>query len=215
MSNAGRKTLCTPEIIREISTNLIAGLSNRDAAALSGITEATFYGWYARGRDETERLKDCPRCKPKKNEKIFVEFFEAIEKAIPKRKQTLIGNIQKAALGKGEITETKRVYKDGILVEEVTTVKGLRPEWTASAWLAERLHPDEFGRRQRVDVYDWRDRIKTLLDSGAISEEDLIKELGPELATEFIDTGTISDDEIGEDSGSESGELSRSSSEEI
>lgn len=197
----GRNTECTPEITRKIAGGIAGGLSNRDAVALAGITESTFYGWLKRGEAEHDRLTKSLRGKPKGSEAPFLEFFETIKKAVPRRKQTLVGIIKKAAGGGETMTETKRTYKeveqkdiDGkpyfarILVEEVVIEKTRASEWTAAAWLLERLHYDEFGRRNRVDVYDWRKEVKEMLDSGAITPEDVRDELGTDIAQEFFES---------------------------
>jgi len=55
----------------------------------------------------------------------YLDFLEAIKKAGEKFKQTNIDIIQQAA-------------KDGT--------------WQAAAWLLERKHPEEFGRRDRVAI---------------------------------------------------------------
>ena len=200
----GRNTDCTPQITRQIAGRIAGGLSNRDAVALAGITESTFYGWLKRGEVEHGRMAESSRRKPKKSEAPFLEFFETVKKAIPRRKRVLVDIIKKAAGGGETITETKRTYKeveqkdiDGqpyfarILVEEVVTEKKRAPEWTAAAWLLERLHHEEFGRRNRVDVYDWRKEVKEMLDSGAITPEDIRDELGPDIAQEFFESAGL------------------------
>jgi transposase len=126
---SGRNTICTPELIKTVSDNITLGLSNADAAALAGIGESTFYAWRARGEAEIERVDSNPRASIRKEEVPFVEFVEAIKKAVPRRKQVLIGRIQKAAQS---------------------------DQWQAAAWLLERLHNEEFGRRQVVEFKEWK-----------------------------------------------------------
>lgn len=131
---AGRPTDCTPDIADAVAQHIIDGLSNRDAAALAGISESAFYEWLKRGREELER-RESPRVKPGskqwEREQPFVEFAEQVKKAIPQRKLKHLGNINKAAT-------------DGT--------------WQASAWLLERLHPDEFSKR--VDITTQGEKIK-------------------------------------------------------
>lgn len=121
---AGRKTDCTPETIKIIADNIAIGLSNKDAATLAGIDESTFYNWINRAEVELNRVAEDNRRKVFKEEQPFVEFFKSIKKAIPRRKQRLVGVIQSAAPS----------------------------QWQAAAWLLERLHFDEFGRKDRQDV---------------------------------------------------------------
>lgn len=186
-----RKTDCTPKIIALIEKNVCQGLSNKDAAKLAGISDRSFYNWLERGRNELERVAGNSRAKIRKSEEPFVRFFRTIKKAVPKRKRLLIGRIQQAARGGEQIKETRRTFKKGVLVEEVTTEKTRAAEWQAAAWLLERLHPEEFGRRTRVDVHDWRKELKEIWDTGAITREDIVDELGPDIAQEFFESAGI------------------------
>lgn len=186
----GRKTVCTPEIIKQVGDLISAGNSNVDASILSGIGKSTFYRWLQRGQVEKERTSVSTKLKIRKREQPFVDFWDYIQKAIPKRKAIWIGRIQKASVGGEEILETKEKYEniDGkqVLTERTITVKHRHAEWQATAWLLERLHYDEFGKRSRIDVYDWRKELKALWDTGNITREDVIDEIGSELASEFF-----------------------------
>lgn len=202
---AGRKTECNPELTKQIAENITLGLSNKDAAAMAGISEPTFYGWLKRGEIEYNRVcENSNRRQVKENERPFLEFFKSIKKAIPQRKHFLIDTIKQAAQGGERFTETRKTYReverkdiDGqpywehLLVEEVTTEKVRASEWTAAAWLLERLHHEEFGKRNRVDVYDWRKEVKELLDSGSITPEDIESELGADIAKEFFESAGL------------------------
>lgn len=190
MATNGRKTICTPEIIKSVGDLISAGNSNVDASILSGIGESTFYRWLQRGQAEIDRISVNPRLKVRKREQPFVDFWEYVKKAIPKRKAIWIGRIQKASIGGEEILETKEKYEtiDGeqVLTERTITVKHRHAEWQATAWLLERVHYDEFGKRSRVDVVDWRQEVRELWDTGQLTREDVINELGPEDATDFF-----------------------------
>lgn len=139
---AGRKTDCTPETTKTIADNISIGLSNRDACALAGIVEATYYNWLNRGQAELDRVNEDSRRKILKSELPFVEFLEAIKKAIPRRKQRLVGIIQKAT----------------------------PDQWQAAAWLLERLHFEEFGRKDRLQV-DWRQSLPDGYDPDEVQRQ--------------------------------------------
>jgi hypothetical protein len=62
-----RPTKLTPEVQERIITALRAGNYQETAARYAGISEATFYDWMARGREEPGS--------------VFAEFLEAVEKA--------------------------------------------------------------------------------------------------------------------------------------
>ena len=187
----GRKTICTPEVTKTICDKITLGLSNRDAAALAGISEPTFYGWLQRGSKEAARLAESPRRRVLKRERPFLEFIESIERAKPRRIEVLVGRIQQAAQGSGDYTETKTIRKEGEPTQTTIVTKQRHAEWTASAWLLERLHPDEFGRRQRLDVYDWRTEVIEMLQAGAITPQDVYEQLGHEYATDVLKSAGV------------------------
>ena len=184
----GRQTLCTPETIKAVCDNITLGLSNRDAAVLAGISEWSFYDWLRRGDVELDRVAASSRRKVRVREEPFTLFSQAVKKAKSVRKQVLIGRIQKAAQGGAEYVETKTVHRDGKPVEETIITKVLHPEWTAAAWLLERMHPQEFGKRQRLDVYDWQREVTEMLQAGTITPEDVYEQLGPEYATDVLES---------------------------
>lgn len=155
----GRKTLCTPETIKAITDNIILGMSNRDACALSGIDASTFYIWLQRGEAEHNRLQTSPKRAVRPREAPFLNFFNAIKKAIPQRKQSLILQIRMAAR---------------------------EPQhWQAAAWLLERIHPDEFARKDRLDVTWQREAERLGID---VSQEF------QQLIEKFADLGDSADD---------------------
>lgn len=200
-----RNTDCTPEVIAAVAKNIAEGLCNRDAARNAGIGESTFYAWLKRGKAELARVAKNPgRRKLRPREEPFVEFVEAIKRAIPERKKALLAQIQKAAHGGEEILETRRIYKrvkvkggknDGgyrkVLVEETISTKTSSPQWQAAAWLLERLHPDEFGKRSRLDVHTWQHELSELIRSGLVTVEEVEEELGPDLAAEFFESAGL------------------------
>ena len=77
----GRKTLCTPELTAEIRDYIVQGLSNKDACALAGINESTFYLWLNEGE---------------KGKSPYLEFLESIKSAVPSRKKELLNKIAQA-----------------------------------------------------------------------------------------------------------------------
>ena len=75
----------------------------------------------------------------KENEGVYLQFLQASLKASEQFKQTNINIIQAAA-------------KDGT--------------WQAAAWLLERKHPEEFGRRDRmnIDLNSQEDKLAEMLN---------------------------------------------------
>lgn len=149
---AGRKTKCTPEIIDLISRMIATGLSTRDACKIAQIDHGTFYNWQRRGRKEYERLEqmsyDWEESDILATEAIYMLFFHAIKKAIPIRKLTLIKKIR------------------------------LADQWQSSAWLLERLHPDEFGKKTTIEMHTWQSEAIDLIRQNMITFEAVKNELG-------------------------------------
>ena len=62
----------------------------------------------------------------------YLEFLKAIEKAELQFKNSLVASIRKSGRGDPE--------------------RGIKPQWQANAWLLERMYPEEFAERKRIDV---------------------------------------------------------------
>lgn len=168
----GRRTLCTPEIIEEIAKRIAEGSTQKDAAILSGVSESVFYRWMTRGRKELTRLEalgvdgiDREFVTPE--ELPFLELFEMVNRAIPFRKATLLEKIQFASLDPRN--------------------------WTAAAWLLERLHPDEFGRKTRLEIsrVPWREEVIDLIKQG-IKYEIIATKVGDAEARELFERAGVS-----------------------
>lgn len=142
----GRRTKLTKEIQGALVEGVGLGLKIEDMCALAGIGQSTYFSWLDKG--ENGKVK------------IYMEFLEAIKRAQPQRKKTLLGRIYQAACG-GKIIKDKKTttrYEGGEIVstDVVESEHEVAPDWKADAWMLERGFPDEFGRRYQVDVTDWR-----------------------------------------------------------
>lgn len=141
-------TKLTEEVQARIVEALKHGNYQDAAAAYAGISEATFHNWMARGREEARRLADGEKANSK--ETIFLEFFEAVEKARSEAEVRNVMYIQRAA-------------QDGT--------------WQAAAWFLERSYPRKWGRKDRhehvgdngepirvsVSTQDLEEKVKTIL----------------------------------------------------
>lgn len=170
----GRRTKCTEEVVRQIFVHIARdGATAKDAIAMAGIGEPAYYKWMRRGRKERDRLvslgvegdyKDSELVDP--NELPYLVLLEAVDKAIPMRK--------------------------AILVQRIRTAGKDPRNWTANAWLLERLHPEEFGRKTRLDVrqVDWRDEVVELIKQGV--EFGLVAEkIGEEHARQLFERAGV------------------------
>ncbi len=169
---AGRRTKCTVEVIQEIGIRIARdGSTQKEAALLTGISESVFYRWMTRGRKERIRLEglgvekdDKGRANP--DELPYLELFEVVIRAIPLRKALLVERIRKA---------------------------GQDPRnWTANAWLLERLHPDEFGRKTRLEIsrVPWREEVVDLIKQG-MTYETIAASVGDAKARELFERAGV------------------------
>lgn len=144
-----RPTALTKEVHDLIVDAIKLGNYQEYAAKAAGVTESTFYNWMDRGKRERERLINEDE-KPNPKEKVFLEFFEAVEKAKALAIAQNVAVIQKAAA-----TGT----------------------WQAAAWWLERTAQKTYGRKQQlehtgdaknpisvsVDVSELENKVKRIL----------------------------------------------------
>jgi len=111
------------EIVAKIVKAIRAGNYIETAAAYAGISKNTLYDWLRRGEREKQRLATNPRSKMRKSEAPFVEFSDAVERALAEAE-----------------------------VRDVTIIaKAAETQWQAAAWRLERKFPDRWGRR-KLDI---------------------------------------------------------------
>lgn len=121
--NMGRPTKLNPEIKNKIVTAIRAGNYIETAAAYAGISKNTLYDWLRRGEREKQRVEKNPRYKIRKSEQPFVDFSDAVEKALAEAEVRDVAIIAKAA----------------------------EDQWQAAAWRLERKFPDKWGRK-KLDI---------------------------------------------------------------
>ena len=119
----GRPTKLNIDTHNKIISAIRAGNYIETAAAYAGINKSTLYDWLKRGEREKQRVAQNPRYNIRKSEKPYVEFSNAVEKALAEAEVRDVAIIAKAA-------------------EE---------QWQAAAWRLERKFPDRWGRK-RLDI---------------------------------------------------------------
>lgn len=119
----GRPTKLNIDTHNKIISAIRAGNYIETAAAYAGIDKSTLYDWLKRGEREKQRVAQNPRYNIRKSEKPYVEFSNAVEKALAEAEVRDVAIIAKAA-------------------EE---------QWQAAAWRLERKFPDRWGRK-RLDI---------------------------------------------------------------
>lgn len=116
---AGRPVKLNDEVQRKIVDAISGGNYMDTASAYAGISKDTFYRWLRRGEREKQRVAKNPRAKIKKEEKMYVELSDEVEKALAK-------------------SEMRDVYIIG---------KAAESQWQAAAWRLERKFPKKWGRK--------------------------------------------------------------------
>ena len=124
MSRRGRPEKLTPKLQDDIVKVIRSGNYIETACAFVGINKTTFYDWLKRGAREKDRVERNPRAKVRKSERKYVEFSNAIEKALAHAEIRDVAIIGKAA----------------------------EKEWQAAAWLLERKFPDGWGRKDKYSL---------------------------------------------------------------
>lgn len=112
----------TPAIANLIVAILEQGQSEADAYTAAGVGERTFFVWTAKGKKA--EAKSDRGCVLTENEATLMQFYQGVKKARATGKTSLVDIIRKYALD----PEKPR-------------------NWHAAAWLLERMHPAEFGRK--------------------------------------------------------------------
>lgn len=130
----GRKPKLTPELQEQLANVIAQGNYADTACSYIGLSKTAFYNWLAEGKKPNAKKK-------------YVEFVEAIEKARSVAQMRNVQVIQQAAQGKAGDPDKG--------------IKGIEPDWRASAWYLERAFPKEYGRQERVELSG--------MDGGAIN----------------------------------------------
>ena len=115
----GRPTMLNEETQHKIVTAIKEGNYIETASAYAGIDKSTLYDWLKRGEREKQRIKSDNSAKIKKDEAKFVQFSNAVQKALAESEMRDVSVIGKAA----------------------------ENQWQAAAWRLERKFPEKWGRK--------------------------------------------------------------------
>jgi transposase len=113
------------KLVDALCQNIMKGMPYRHACAAAGISYSTYRDWIRRGEAEMQRVDENPKASIRKDEAKYVDFVQSIREA--------------EAVGmKQNLDRIADASKNGA--------------WQASAWLLERRYPDEFGRKEKLDM---------------------------------------------------------------
>jgi hypothetical protein len=132
MAANGKYTLDT---VNKIEKYLALGMSHKKTCEAVGITQETFYQWIK--KTPRKGLWVC-KCKEEQEKPEKVEICQVCRSKIKKRPE-FSELIKKAmALGQAKLLKTIHDASDST--------------WQAAAWILERRNPEDFGKRDRVEV---------------------------------------------------------------
>lgn len=120
----GRPSKVAPGITAKVCEAIRAGSPREFAVARAGLAKDTFYAWLRRGARALAAADGDPSQVPA-GERPYADFSDAVEKAL-----------------------ADAVFADVSLIRQAAE-KGA---WQAAAWRLERMHPEHFGRRDRMAV---------------------------------------------------------------
>jgi hypothetical protein len=183
-----RPTKLTAQLQRQVVRELKTGVTVADTCAKVGIAQSTFYEWMKRGEADEEP---------------FMEFAEAVSRALVDAKATAIKTLRSAMVpytNKSRTVETfteVRVKRNGETYEykrvmERETVTTMAGDWRAAIEYLKRRYRDEWSEKSVVEYQDWRTEAIALIRQGEISQEAALEAFGSELAVELFREAGVS-----------------------
>jgi hypothetical protein len=147
----GRKSTLTPALEAALVNAVTIGVPLRTASALAGVPYDTVLRWIQRGEDRhPTRRATAP----------YVQFVQAIKKAQAQDQARRLARLEQVARGGTVVQEYTRTIrrKDGSTVT-VHEVRYTPPQWQADAWHLERTDPTHWGRRARLDLHTYHEKV--------------------------------------------------------
>ena len=122
MAKMGRPSILTPELQDKILKYIRAGNYVETAVAACGVSKQSFYGWLKRGNAELARVAAGTNRRVTKDEQIYVDFLDAVDK-----------------------TQAEAEVRDVLLL-----AKFAETDPKVVQWRLERKYPHSWGRMDRV-----------------------------------------------------------------
>ena len=182
----GRRPSISTRLEKALCDLLRLGMPDAAACEAAGIPPSTYYRWRANGEEAHElRAAVLARGDEPPAESSLVRrqrrFFEATTKARAAAQEVYLGRIAAAAAGRARTVEVRQEIEhvhlpDGgverRVVKETRIERQQPPAWQAAAWILERRHPGEFGRKERLEVTEKGTDIERRVNVGAAAVSD-------------------------------------------
>ncbi len=117
------------ETINELTQYISEGMSNKDACAVAGVAESTFYGWLNQPSNELEQslAQQIERARAIRKMKLLKTIFNAAENGCWQAAAWYLERVYPEEFGKPDR------YRDQGITEAVEAVKGLTASIRARA----------------------------------------------------------------------------------
>lgn len=114
------------------------------AAVSAGVRRQTVHEWHKRGAEA--RAKAMRGEALNRNERLYAEFADSLEKAEEEAHLRILGSLVREAQGGYPIVKKVTKTVAGKVTEVTTTEETARPQWLPMAWLLERKRGAEYPR---------------------------------------------------------------------
>ena len=161
--------------IKRIVEAIRSGATIKAACEYGGISYKTHRSWIVRGELEKSRVASNPRARVRTNEKMYIEYIDAVANALASAEVFFCGVILQAAKGGKPLTTTTEFYDaDGNLTSKKVTTTPAKSDAVAAAWALK----NRFGYSQ-TDTIRVENNVQNQLDA-------LMAEMSNEISTESL-----------------------------
>ena len=136
----GRPSKLSPEIAAVIADTVSAGCTIDSSVKAAGVSPASYFSWLARGAKARKRkdIMEDAGVEWDYEDRIYLEFLDKITCAKAKSEAALVAKIHEAG----------------------------KDDWRAYAFLLERRFPNQWGKRERLDVNLFELSVRLAVQSG-------------------------------------------------
>lgn len=193
----GRPTKLNKTLQGKIVKLLKQGISVEDVCSQVGIAKATYYNWIERGQALADQLDADPETFVPADERPFLDFLDAVTRALENAKVRAIGAIYGAIQGQKTVETSETIFEETryrktkggesepyTYRQKRTSKKVIQhaPDSRIAIEYLKRRYPDEWSDRLRIDVDPGVLReLQALATSANTSLEDLLKAVLEEL----------------------------------